>query len=122
MLNKPLSVQAIIYAKKDLLILERQLTTFIKSVIFLQEFEEWKATIEDLQSCSYVKTTGVKVSEKEGDHVQYFSCNRCGMYRPTEKGMRLTKSQGIFVINIHSNESKKVQQKRHKAKTSFSSK
>ena len=41
MLNKPLSVQAIIYAKKDLLILERQLTTFIKSVIFLQESEDY---------------------------------------------------------------------------------
>ena len=56
----------------------------------------WKATIEDLQCCSFVKMTGVKTSEKQGE-VRYYSCNRCGMYRPSGKGMRLTKSQGKFI-------------------------
>lgn len=61
---------------------------------FLPEFEAWKATIEELNCCSFVKTTGAKITEKNGEKVQYFSCNRCGMYRPSGKGIRLTKSQG----------------------------
>ena len=58
------------------------------------EFEAWKATIEELNCCSFVKTTGAKITGKNGEKVQYFSCNRCGMYRPSGKGIRLTKSQG----------------------------
>lgn len=65
------------------------------------EFEAWKATIEELNYCSFVKTTGAKITEKNGEKVQYFSCNRCGTYRPSGRGMRVPKSQGTCKLNMN---------------------
>ena len=65
---------------------------------FFAEFEVWKSTVEELECCSFVKMSGGKVTEKH-EEVQYFNCNRCGMYRPSGKGMRLTKSQGKLMVS-----------------------
>ena len=69
-----------------------------KVVSILAEFEVWKSTVEELECCSFVKMSGGKVTEKHGE-VQYFNCNRCGMYRSSGKGMRLTKSQGKLMVS-----------------------
>ena len=57
------------------------------------EFEAWKDKVEEIQSCSFFKMTGAKNTERHGV-VQYYNCNRCGMYTPSGKGIRLPKSQG----------------------------
>jgi hypothetical protein len=54
------------------------------------EFEEWKGRTED-GICSYVKITGGK------ENVQYYQCNRGGLYKPNSTEKRRMKSQGTVV-------------------------
>ena len=53
-------------------------------------FEQWKAKVEEEERCSFIKTTGMK------DHVQYYQCNRGGVYKPKGTGKRHLKSQGTI--------------------------
>jgi hypothetical protein len=56
------------------------------------EFDTWKRSIEEEQGSSYVKTTGMK------QDVQYYNCNRSGIFTSKGKGKRLLKSQGEITL------------------------
>ncbi|XP_072048500.1 uncharacterized protein [Amphiura filiformis] len=62
-----------------------------------EEFDEWKASIEIAEGCSFTKTTGDKVIQG-GKRTQYYQCNRSGMFRSNNKGKRRQKWQGSCKI------------------------
>ena len=51
-------------------------------------FEQWKAEVEEKESCSFIKTTGMK------GPARYYQCNREGIYKPKGTGKRHLKPQG----------------------------
>lgn len=72
----------------------------LMSSVYCLEFQKWKRNVEEEQGSSYVKTTGIKQG------VQYFNCNRSGVFTSKGKGKRLLKSQGkmllltLYVYNV----------------------
>lgn len=61
------------------------------------EFEEWKDKTEEEHVCNYARRTGVK------GNVEYYQCNRGGVYVPSGTGKRRTKSQGITWLKLKAN-------------------
>lgn len=53
-----------------------------------EAFEQWKAEVEEKESCSFIKTTGMK------GPVRYYQCNQGGVYKPKGTEKRHIKSQG----------------------------
>jgi hypothetical protein len=62
-------------------------------LLLFVEFTEWKDKIEQEESASFTKKTGNK------GEVQYYQCNRGGLYKHSGTGKRRTKSQGNCAIN-----------------------
>ena len=62
------------------------------------EFEEWKLDYEENLRCQYLSNTG-GMSNKLGEKVTYFQCNRSGIYKCARKGKRRTKSSGTNKID-----------------------
>lgn len=58
-------------------------------------FEQWKAEVEEKESCSFIKTTGMK------SPVRYYQCNQGGVYKPKGTGKRQIKSQGTRSVKSY---------------------
>lgn len=68
---------------------------FTTTTVYLDNiaaFEQWKAKVEEEERCSFIKTTGMK------GPVQYYQCNRGGLYKPKGTAKRHLKSQGSCKI------------------------
>ena len=73
----------------------------------VEEFKEWKEELEREHGCSFVVARG-QVRKQDGETVQYYTCNRSGIYKPKRDKKRRTKSSGTRKIDNNCTASMKV--------------
>ena len=72
-----------------------------------EEFISWKSSVEEKNSCFYVKARG-DIINKKSQRVTYNKSSRSGAFKPASTGKRITKSSGTSKISCNCTSTLKV--------------
>ena len=58
------------------------------------EFQDWKSFIEGRECCTFISLRGKGIIK--GEKIEYWQCNRSGLYKPKRKKRRRSKNSGLM--------------------------